>query len=40
MLPYDPSATQVDLAGASVRQLSPDFWEAARRVQERLKELV
>lgn len=40
MLPYDPAATQVDLAGASVRQLSPTFWEAARRVHERLRELV
>jgi CO dehydrogenase maturation factor len=39
MLPYDPTAVRVDLAGGSVQQLSPDFLAAARQIKQRLESL-
>jgi len=39
MLPYDPTAIQVDLAGESVRSLSPAFLDAVRQVKDRLAAL-
>jgi len=39
MLPYDPTAVQVDLAGESVRSLSPAFLDAVRQVKDRLAAL-
>lgn len=37
MLPYDPTAVNVDLAGGSVEQLSFDFLTAADKIKTRLE---
>lgn len=37
MLPYDPTAVTVDLAGGSVKQLSREFWAAAESIKQRLE---
>lgn len=39
LLPFDPTAIRIDLAGGSVRQMNPDFLLAARNVKQRIEEL-
>lgn len=40
VLPLDPVAVDVDLAGGSVKQLGRDFWAAAEGVKQRLQHLL